>query len=196
MSLLLSLFACAAPHDVHPAMADPHACLAGWTRTAKDSLSSEQRSAAAAPWDTPPAYVLAVPVGAPLVPARHTAEWLMGRPVFWFDEAYANLYVDEDAFETITPVDVTALEPGRSVFVGQVLPQTRVALGDRDLVELLLQSDVLRIYGEDRGRVCLIEETKEGGVWMGRIVGEHDGRGRLDFQVRVDGGGHITATGV
>lgn len=197
MSPLLILMACHASHEtVHPPV-DFSTCLTGWTRTSGESIAEDQRQGGARPWPTPPTYILSSTIPPDFVAARHTAEWLMGRPVFWFDANRSELFVDEQAFDTLTPVDTTKLPSGMTVFVGQVLPSTRVALTDRDVVGLLVEADVIRIYGENGGRVCLIREQTEGGSWHGHFIGEHDGTGgRLDFRIGIDGGGHITATGV
>jgi hypothetical protein len=120
-----------------------------------------------------------------------------GRPVLYFTSDHGLAVVDASAFSDLQVADATALGDS-TVVIGTVTPAARAALGDRGVVELLVEADAIRIYAHVEGEVCLTEEASEGGAYRARFSGEHtyftnqQNTASMSFEVRIAPGGAMT----
>lgn len=206
MLLLALLLACppAAPVTQTPEAPVPAVptCIATWKRSSDASVLSEQRASGPAWRDFAEAYSSAPIDPAAHVAVKHTSSFQVdGQPVLWFTPARDAAVVADTAFGDVKVVDATSISAGEEAAVGRVLPAARTALGDRGVVQLLVEADAVLIYAHIGGEICLVEEKAEGGAYTARFTGEHvyftneENHDALAFEVHIAPDGAITVRG-
>lgn len=200
--MLPLLLACAAPAPVPVEAPMTAPCVLTWTRDSGASLLAEQRASGAAGWSDFATLLRAAPIDDAHFPVAHTARFqVAGRPVVWFTPDRTAVVVDAALFGDLAVVDATSIAAGTTAAVGTVTPAARAALGDRGVVELLVEADVVRIYAHIGGELCLREETTVAGAYMARFAGEHvyftndENHAPLAFDVTIAADGAISVAG-
>ena len=207
MLVLALLLACPPAPPVTPTPEAPvpaaPSCLATWKRGSDASVLNEQRASGQAAWrDFATGYASAAIDPASHVAVKHTSRFQVGgQPVLWFTPDRQAAVVASSAFGDLAVVDATSIMPGAEAAVGRVTPEARAALGDRGVVELLLEADAVLIYAHIGGEVCLVEEQAADGAYRAKFTGEHvyftneENRDPLAFEVRIAPDGAISVHG-
>ena len=149
-------------------------CLARFELLSSASVLAEQR------WRGPHHPDFFVRYRAEAITPAHTPLAALARfaleerPVFHLTPDGSEVVVDARFASDLEAIDVPRLCAGERRRVGRLTPRALAALGGRELLELLLRSDVLRTYWHTGSELRLCTERMgPGGAYRAELEGSH-----------------------
>jgi len=156
--LLASVLSMAAAPDTPPRHATT--CLARWELDRSGSVLGEHRSLGVPVPDFSTSWDAEQPDPATWQPVRAVERFQVGgTPLLWFTPDNGRVVVHAGHLSPLTAADPTRMSAGTSTTIGQL--RTPGALPPRDLVELLVRSQVILTYWHIGATLCLVEEVAE-----------------------------------
>lgn len=200
----------AAPDKPPEQQAPAATCLARYELDSDRSVLAEQRRrGGAARWDDfPKRYAAAYLEPETDHPVEQVERFRIGdTPLLWFTPDFSAAVVNAAVLSELPVVDATSLEVGERVELGALTELGQGKIGEREMVEFLLEAGVIQTYVHIGSKLCLVAEDKRGQEGEGRpygaeFSGEHvyftneENRDALGFRVELDGEGRMAIIGV